>query len=197
MNGLKLDLRIFSLLFIALCNFSYANAQTNQTEKVQRNYEIMMQTVIGTDNAVEKKNIPTSLSQEINKFKQNYSYKNYELASTSLQRVAEGGSIRYRSLTNDIGSFPEIPTYAIYFNWNFNSIEESKSGSPNDIFIKVFNFDASFPKKRDNLVSYEKVELGIVELNVKANKPNVIGSIAMPQTDETLFFILTVKETNN
>ncbi len=187
----------FCLLVIALCGFTYANAQTAQTEKVQRNYEVMMQTVIGTDAADNQNNTPSALSPEIGKLKQNYSYKNYRMSLNNFQRIAENGTINSRTLINSIGSFPSIESYPIYFNWRLVRVKNSDNETTDSVKIDFFHFDASFPAPRSNSIAYDKIELDLSELVLKIGKPTVIGSIAVPQTNETLFFITTVKEIKN
>ena len=192
--------------FLSVCLLSLANgfAQTSPTGKqIEPSYEVVLQTLVASNSANNKSDIPQTLVGAVKKLKANYSYSNYRLTSTYLQRVANTGAIQLKSVSNETISSQER-NFSIFSEWTLNNLQTLPDAKgQNSIQFQDFRFGQRIPiitssvrdesGKTNSVVNYEQVGLTIQRCSLAENVPTVIGSLSTLNPDELMFLVLTVK----
>lgn len=188
------------LLILGLANFSSVSGQQNSEKTAEPNFEIVLQTLISSNQAKAGKTIPASLSATINKLNSNYEFAAYQLMSTHLQRVGNNGNVSHKSLFDELNTETEDRVFSNWALRNLTSVSDSSRQSL--VSFRSFNFEARLPIKTgtierqgetENVISYERIGLMIEGFSVPENKPTLIGTLGMPKSDQVIFFVLTVK----
>lgn len=185
---------IVSLLMIFLTGSTAISAQNNKNKPGRQDlssFKIYFQTVLGTDKADNSKT-SQNVSRAIERIKSDYSYTNYQVISTSYQQISNQGQIQSANIWKSIGDFG-IENSPIFVQWNIGPIE-SREESLNTIRFRRFNFNAEIPILIKDTLKYRKIKYSLSGIRVDENIPTVFGSLAVPQSDETVFFVLTVKK---
>jgi hypothetical protein len=194
MKILRNTFTIVSLLIIILLGVNDSSAQDNNAKtslQNQSSFRVYFQTVLGSDQ-VNTKKTPTNLTQVINQIKTDYPYSNYQLISTSYHQISDQGQIQSATILKSIGDFG-IESSPIFVEWTLGPIDKREESLNTIKFIR-FNFNAEFPVKINDILSYRKIKYNLSRIRVNENVPTVFGSLSVPQSDETIFFVLTVKE---
>ncbi len=192
--------------FFSVCLLSLTNgfAQTSPTGKqIEPSYEVVLQTLVASNSANNKSDIPQTLVGAVKKLKANYSYSNYRLTSTYLQRVANTGAIQLKSVSNETISSQER-NFSIFSEWTLNNLQTLPDAKgQNSIQFQDFRFGQRIPiitssvrdesGKTNSVVNYEQVGLTIQRCSLAENVPTVIGSLSTLNPDELMFLVLTVK----
>lgn len=191
------------VLALSLASFSSALGQQNSDKIAEPNFEIVLQTLISSNQSEAEKAIPASLSATINKLKSNYNFAGYRLLSTHLQRVSNKGSVSHTSLFDELNTETED---RVFSNWALRNLTIlNGSNQQNIVKFHSFNFNARLPIKTGtiekdgetkNLINYERIGLMIESFSVPENQPTLIGTLGMPKSDQVIFFVLTVKPIN-
>ena len=193
--------------FFAVCLLSLTNlfAQTPPVKfQASANYEVVLQTLIGSNNASNKSDAAQTLSDVVKKLKANYSYSNYRLNSTFLQRIADGGTIDFKTFSAGEDSANKVPNAPSFSVWTLSRLESLPNAKgQNSIQFQGFRFGQQVPVeiqtskdengKTNSSFNYEMVGLTLQKFSLIENAPTVIGSISTSKPDELLFLILTVK----
>ncbi len=192
----------FALFLICFSSFSNSFAQTENTRQSEPSYEVVLQILIASNNSAAKSNIPANLSETVNKFKKNFTFADYQLLSTNVQRIANTGSLSHKSLLNELSRNSDE---SVFSKWYLNGLrKETDFKGKNRISFQSFTFDARIPVKTENInqdsrtipvINYESIGVSLQRFNVPENSPTLIGTLAMPKADEIIFFVLTVKPT--
>ena len=200
---MKLKKILFSiavLIFFSLnSSNAFAQSETKQTENV---YEITFQTLVGSNAAGEKTDVPPSLAGVVRKLKTVYTNGNYRLTSTYFQRVAQNGTIESRNLINNANGNQDNQT-PIFSEWSLSEVKSlPDSKGRNSIQFQSFRFGQRTPVKTSifngetgktsSVVNYEQIALTLNKSAVTENVPTVIGSLPMP-SGEIIFIVLSVK----
>ena len=192
--------KFFIFAFIFLTAISTVFAQNPDSERFQQSYEVVLNVVVGSNNASEKGKLPPSLSGVVGKLKNDYLYTNYHLAATFLERVSTNGVIGHAGILNQLDQTRQNSIY--YSDWGLSGLQAGKNDKGSDlIHFQSFNFGAKVPvvvavnTKGDGnqVVNYENIGIRITRFNLPENTPTIIGSLATPKTDEFIFLILTVR----
>jgi hypothetical protein len=190
---------VFALLFL----FSLTNvfAQTEQEKnQIEPSYEIVLHVVVASGNPTEKGKLPPSLSGVIGKLKNDFSYSNYSLAATFLERMSASGVIGHTGVLNQLKQTNEEKIY--FSDWGLSGLKAGKDEKGKDLVqFQAFNFGAKVPVvtaiggKGDGVevVNYENIGIRITRFNLPENTPTIIGSLSTPKTDEFIFLVLTVR----
>jgi hypothetical protein len=198
MNKPKILFKIF-LLLLAL-SATGVWAQEKKEPQVYPSYEIVLQLLVASNNAGEKAALPPALSGVVKKLKINYSFSEYHLATTFLQRSS--GSVEYKSLLSDFTGLKDN-TAPVFSDWSLRNLRSiPQANGRNTIQIELFRFGARVPVvtniKDENGklapgVNYEAIGISTIGLSFSENEPTVVGSLATSKPDELMFLVLTVK----
>lgn len=191
---------IFAAVFLAALSSVFA--QTDEKNQVEPSYEVVLQVLVASNKPNTDK-LPPSLANVAKKLKSEYSFSNYNLAATFLERISLNGGVEHKGLLNQLGQNQENDTY--FSDWGLNGLRPASNskGQP-VIHFQHFRFGARVPivvqiqkdAKGDNnrIINYEQIGVGLSRFNVPENVPTVVGSLSTQKTDEFVFLILTVKK---
>ncbi|HEX6124670.1 MAG TPA: hypothetical protein VFZ23_04790 [Pyrinomonadaceae bacterium] len=199
MNHLRSVFSLFLLLFIFTATaFSQAY---DPNQKIEPNYEVALQVVIGSNEAGQRGDLPASLSSITRQLRDNFSFSNYRLANTFLGRIANTGNIEYKSASNVLGQ--ETDASQMFLEWSLANFRSMQNGFQ----ARSFRFGARVPvqtgSSRDEagrvtpIVNYESVGLTLSMIGLQANTPTLIGTISLPKTSGTIFLVATIKPTGS
>jgi hypothetical protein len=202
MNKPKFIFSIAAFLFVCLLGFTTSFAQTPARQQSESSYEVLLQVLIASNTAADKSAaVPQTLSGVVTKLRTNYSFSNYRLTSTYLQRIANYGNLEFKGVSNE----PNQDVYApIFSEFTLGQLQNSPdAGGQNSISIQNFRFGRRVPVKtadyKDDsgksnaVVNYESVGLSMHKLNLSLNTPTIIGNLSTSKADELMFLVLTVK----
>lgn len=174
-------------IFCLSLTASFAQTPTNKTS--EPSFDVILQIVVASNEASGKSDIAPSLSGIVKKLKTEFSFSNYFLASTSIQRIANRGNAESRSV-----SYITEKNLAVFSEWVTNGLESAIDDQGREtIQVQNFRFGQRVPIISLNN-SYE--QLGFTtKFSLLKNTPTVIGSLTTSKPDELMFLILTVKST--
>ncbi len=190
--------------FFVVCLLSFTNffAQTPIRQQSEPSYEVVLQVLIASNTASDKSvAVPQTLSNVVKKLKTNYTFSNYRLASTYLQRVANTGDMQFKGVSNE----PNQNVYApIFSEWMLGRLMNMPdSNGQNSISIQNFRFGQRVPiktasfkdenGKSNDVTNYESVGLTMQKLSLPLNMPTTIGNLSTSKPEEMMFLVLTVK----
>lgn len=195
---------LFSITFVCLLGLTNIFAQTqNQPQQADTTYEVVLHILTASNNPADKIAVPQSLSNVVKKLKTVYSYSNYNLDSTYLERIANTGVLDFKGVSNKSDQNQE--NYAsVFTELTLGRLQSSPNGQgKNFIQFDSFRFGQRVPVitrtvkdssgKTSNIVNYEQIGLTIKSLSLPENAPTIIGSLSTSKPDELIFLILTVK----
>lgn len=191
MHKPKIILSVAAFLLVCLLSSTNSSAQT-PPKQFEPSYEVVLQVISASNNASDKTSVPQTLSNVVKKLKTNYSFSNYRLASTYLQRVANTGNIEFKGVVNDSSQDVNTPVFSEFTLGQLLNLPDAKG--QNSISIQNFRFGQRIPiKTSNNLVNYEQVGLTMFKINLPVNTPTVISNLSASKLDEMIFLVLTVK----
>jgi len=192
MNKPKFIFSIAAFLFVCLLGLTNSFAQTPTNRQAESNYEVVLQIITASSNGGDKTSVPQSLSNVVKKLKNTYSFFNYHLDSTYLQRTS--GSIEFKSVSNTLNQNQENFT-PIFSDWSLVGIESFPDAQGKKLIqFQSFRFGQRVPVKTSvGVVNYEQVGISLKSVGVSENVPTVIGSLSTAKPDELMFLVLTVK----
>ncbi len=192
MNKSKTIVSIAAFLFVCLLGATNSFAQTPNQKQFEPSYEVVLQTMTASNIAGDKTSVPQSLSNVVKKLKNNYSFSNYHLDSTYLQRTS--GSIEFKSVSNMMNQSQQDFT-PIFSEWSLVGIESFPNiQGKNLIQFQSFRFGQRVPVKTSaGVVNYEQVGISLKTFGVSENVPTIVGSLSTAKPDELMFLVLTVK----
>lgn len=205
MTKSKIAISIAAIFAVCLLSLPNIFAQTPPVKsQANANYEVILQTVIGSNNADNKTDVSQTLSGVIKKLKANYSYSNFRLSSTFLQRIADGGTIDFKTFLAGENSANKLLNTPSFLVWTLSRLESLPNAKgQNSIQFQSFRFGQQVPVetqtskdengKTNSVFDYEIVGLTLQKFSLIENAQTVIGSIPTSKPDELLFLILTVK----
>ena len=204
MTKSKIAFSIALFCFVCLLSLTNAFAQTpSNRNQIEPSNEVILQTLIASNGANNKSDIPQMLSGAVKKLKANYSYLNYRLGATFYQRVANNGAVELKSVSSETLPNQE-GNYSIFSEWTFNYLQNLPDDKgQNSIQLQNFRFGQRIPivasrvvdaaGRTSSVVNYEQVGLTIQKLSLPENVPTIVGSLTTTKPDELMFLILTVK----
>lgn len=188
----------FFLVFL-LCSIDSFGQAPNKPQ-AEPSYEVVLQVLTASNAANDKSSVPQTLSNVIKKLKTNYSFSNYRVASTYLQRVASTGNMEFKGVLNEPNQNVFTPVFS---EWKIDQLLTLPDAKGQDsISMRGFRFGQRIPiktgvlndgEKGNAVVNYEQIGLTISRLNLLMNTPTVIGNLSALKSDELTFLILTVK----
>lgn len=190
--------------FFLFSSFALTNsfAQTETKRQAEPVYEIVLQTIAASNDANAKTNLPPSLSAVVRKLKTDYSFTNYHLTSTFIERVANTGNVELKSVSNETSQNQE--NYApVFSEWSLVGLRAlPNSKGQTSVQFQNFRFGQRVPIRTANVkdengktssaINYEQVGLTLSTFGLSVNTPTVVGSVSSPN-EQVMFFVLTVK----
>ena len=192
---------MFALCLLSLtAAFAQADVRTAQAEP---SYEVVLQVVVGSNDAAQKNDLPANLNAVTKNLRNNFSFSNYNLSDTYIGRVANTGSIEYKTISGSFGQ-PQNSQTPVFLDWTFQSLRNAINGKgQSTIQIQQFRFGARVPvvtatvkdesDKSNPVVNYEAIGLNLRTVSLTENSPTLIGTLPTQKTGETIFLVLTVK----
>jgi hypothetical protein len=195
MNKPKIAFPITAFLFVYLLSLTNSFAQTeNQPKQAEPSYEIVLQTLIASNDTAVKSAVPQTLSNVVKKLKANYSFSDYHLTSTYLERVTNTANFEFKGVSSVSDQNQE--NYAPLFSeWSLGVLRSlPNEKGRNSIQFQRFRFGQRVPVKTSaGVVNYEQIGLTLDKLSLPENIPTIIGSLATSKPEELMFLVLTVK----
>lgn len=196
--------KILSIIFVAAVvvfggRISFAQGESKSAR--ESSYEAMLYVVLGSDEAAQGAELPKSLLPVTKQIRDNFVFGNYRLLNTYVGRVANNGSLEYKSVSSLPGPERELDSPS-FLEWQLNGLRSSDSAVGNDLLLmQMFRFGARVPikitatenGKTNQAINYESVGLNVSRLSVASNSPTLIGTITLPRTAGTVFLVLAVR----
>ncbi len=186
---------VFSIAaFFLVCLLSLTNsfAQNPTRQSAEPSYEIVLQTITASNNTGDKTSVPPTLSNVVKKLKNTYSFSNYHLDSTYLQRTS--GGVDLKSVSNMLNQNQENFT-PVFSEWSLVGLKNFPDAEgKNLIQFQGFRYGQRVPVKTSaSVVNYEQIGITLQVFSVSENVPTVVGSLSTAKPDEMMFLILTVR----
>jgi hypothetical protein len=198
--------KIFTLFFVAafaLLAGRVSFAQVPVKPVSDASYEAMLYVVLGSNEAVPGGELPKNISGVTRQLRDNFSFSNYRLLNTYIGRIANSGSLEYKSVATLQNSAEREIDSPSFLEWSLNNLRSSEATPSGDLLVmQMFRFGARVPIKFTSTseggktmqtVNYENVGLTVNRLGVTQNSPTLIGTISLPRTAGTVFLVLSVR----
>ncbi|MBA2606420.1 MAG: hypothetical protein M3521_04725 [Acidobacteriota bacterium] len=206
MNKSKTLFSIVTLFIFCLLSAANVFAQPDARKQAEPVYEVFLQTLVASNNANAKTDVPQTLAGVIKKLKNNYTFNNYRVTSTYLERVSNTGSVDFKSLAKGLDQNQEN-TSPVFSEWTLNGLQSMQnSRGQSSIQFQGFRFGQRIPiRTRDfkdeggkgsSVVNYEHIGLTLSKSGLPINEPTVIGSLSTAN-EELIFLVLTINLMEN
>jgi len=198
MNRLtRLTFVLLSIAILSVAHFSQAAA------KAEGNFDIVLQVLIGSDTRNIGGQMPQNLAAVSRQLKVNYSFNELRLANTYVGRISNGGNFEFKSVSNLFGrdAANDRPSF---LEWSLSGLKvENKEPIKSEVGLQVFRFGARIPiitgQSKDgdgkviSIYNYENVGLTSTRIAMAENVPTLLGSLSLPNSDSSMFLILTLR----
>lgn len=195
MNKPKIVFSTVAFLFICLlsCANSFAQLE-NQPKQSEPNYEIILHVLTASNNATDRTAVPQSLSNVVKKLKTNYSFSDYRLDSTYLERVTGKAGFEFKSVSG-AASQNQGNNVPVFADWSISVLQSLLNEKGRSLIqFQSFRYGQRVPvRTSSDVVTYEQIGLTLQKLNLPENIPTVVGSLSTSKPDEMMFLVLTVK----
>jgi len=168
---------------------------------VDQSFEATLYVVIGSDDASQRGDLPKSLDAVAKQIRDNFTFKNYRLMNTYYGRLANNGSLEYKSVSSLKNASTELDS-PTFLDWQLSNFKSDTSGT-DMLSMQMFRFGARVPiviakiagddAKGVPVTNYESVGLTLTKLSVTENSPTLIGTISLPRTAGTVFLVMAIK----
>lgn len=184
---------ILAVAFLVVCFLSSVNtfAQTASSKRTSEpSFDVVLQIVIASKGTDEKANTSQSLSGIIKKLKSDFSFPNYRLTSTFIQRVSNNGNLELKSVSYEV---KQDKTFPVFSEWVVSGLQNlAEENGQETVQIQNFRFGQRVPIIANGIVNYEQTGLSN-RFSLPKNTPTVVGSLTTANPEELMFLILTVK----
>jgi hypothetical protein len=207
MSQSKFIFSFVRILFISLfcISVSLAQPEDNQMPKAEPSFDVIMQTMVASNNSSDQSTLPQTLSGVVKKLKSTYPLSNYNLTSTYLQRIANTGNLELKSVSSQTYQDISSPVFSEWTLGQFLTLPNAQGTS--SIQVRNFRFNQRVPIKNPAgkdaegkpafSTVYESIGMTMQKISLSENVPTVIGSLTTSRPDEIMFLILTVKSSEN
>lgn len=175
-------------------------AQSTDNRQIEPTYEVVLQVLIASNTG--KNTTPPALSNVIKKLKTNYSFSDYRLAMTYVERTAN--TVEHKGMLSEFQN--QSSTTPVFSEWRLTGMKSSPDGKgSNSIQFQAFIFGARIPVVVANnteggktypIVNYESIGLTIAKFGVQENVPTILGTLSTSKPEELMFLVLTVSPAN-
>ena len=194
------------LLSIFILSFSATSlAQADSRAQIGPSYDVVLQIVIGGGDRAANQALPSNLSGITKQLRGNYQYAEYRLANTFIGRIANGGNFEFKSISNIFGRGPDRETPS-FLEWSLFGLRSGQNTpGKNDLTVQAFRFGARIPfrvgsptveaGKQFPAFHYEPIGVSSAHITVPENTPTLLGSLSLPNTNDAMFLVLTLRAT--
>ncbi len=166
-------------------------------------YEAMLYVVLGSNESVAGAELPKSIAGVTRQLRDNFSFSNYRVLNTYVGRIADNGSLEYKSVASLQNAADRELDSPSFLEWTLANLRSADSPASGDqLVMQTFRFGARVPVrftsvaeggKSSSVVNYENVGLTVNKLGIERNSPTLIGTISLPRTTGTVFLVLAVR----
>ncbi len=170
---------------------------------VDQSFEATLHVVIGSDDAMQRSDLPRSLDGVSRQIRDNFTFKSYRLMNTYYGRLADNGSLEYKSVSSlkNVSTELDSPTF---LEWQLGTFRaDAPTSGDKTLSIQMFRFGARVPIVIAKLggsdaagvpvTNYESVGLTLNRVRVAEGAPTLIGTISLPRTTGTVFLVMTIR----
>lgn len=168
-----------------------------------QSFEATLHILIGSDDATQRGEIPRSLESVSRQIRDNFTFKNYRLMNTYYGRLANNGSLEYKSVSSLKNASAELDSPA-FLDWQLSNVRaDQAAGGAGKLSMQMFRFGARVPIVVAKLAgpdvagvpvtNYESVGLTLSKLSITENSPTLVGTISLPRTSGTVFLVMTIR----
>jgi len=194
--------KLFAAAVIIFGGFSVF-AQGPAAEDYGPSYEATLFVVLGSDDNAQRGSLPKAIDAVAKQIRDNFTFGSYRLMNTYYGRLANNGSLDYKSVSSlqNASSDIDSPTFLDWQLSNFRR-DANSAGRPT-LNMQAFRFGARVPLvisrlsadggKTTPVTNYESVGLNLNRISIAENTPTLIGTISLPRTTGTFFLVLTIK----
>ena len=173
-------------------------------QQAESSYDLTLQLVVGSNEAVAKTEMPSSLEQVTQDFKSRFGFSGYRLANTIHSRIVDAGGAEYKSLVNIFGETAD-PMQPSFMEMNVVDLRNLSQQKGAGMFQgRMFRFGAKVPVatggsfkdetgKSRPITAYEHIGLTLTKFNVPEGQPTLVGTLNLPGTNGTIFLVMTIK----
>jgi len=184
---------IFAAAAVLIFGGRISLAQTASPAADQRSFEAVLYVILGSDDATGGE-LPSKLGPVGKQVRENFQFANYRLLNTYLGRIADNGSLEYKSVSSfqNASLEPDSPSF---LEWNLARLSRDPNGK--NFSFELFRFGARVPVKMGNdagkAVVYESVGMTLNRFGLVEGVPTLIGTISLPKTTGTVFLVMSVR----
>jgi hypothetical protein len=189
---------IAGLVFTGVSTSAQVNVSSSEAS-----YEATLYVLIGSDDDAQRGELPKPLSGVAKQIRDTFTFRNYRLMNTYYGRLANNGSLDYKSVSSLKNVSTELDSPS-FLDWQLANFKTETTGSGrNSLSVQLFRFGARVPivisqlssgdGKSVPLTNYESVGLTLNRLSIAENDPTLIGTISLPRTTGTVFLVLAIK----
>lgn len=167
-------------------------------ETPETNYRIYTYTLVGSDDAGVRSDVPSRLSKTVDSIRRDFGHSNFGLLSTQFQTINAKGFINYNGLLNgfmiDAGGGQPVHAEWSYAGFRTNG---DRAG------LKSFQFSMLYPVKtfvggdKENaapVINNQRIGLSVQEIGLKIGEPSLIATLPVGVTGKSLYFIVHLEE---
>ncbi len=189
------------LLFAAIVFGGFSISAQPASSTSDTSFEATLHVLIGSDDDAQRGEIPKQLDPVAKQIRGTFSFKNYRLMNTYYGRLANNGSLDYKSVSSLKNASTELDS-PTFLDWQLANFKAEPAGAET-LSVQLFRFGARVPivvsqiaaadRKANPVTNYESVGLTLNRLSVTENTPTLIGTISLPRTTGTVFLVLSIK----
>ena len=203
---------LFLMVFALLVTGSFSSTALGQgskpptaSAKTDRiDYEIQLHLLLASNEAGEKGNVPQSLEPIVRQLKSSLGFANYRLAASFVNRVKDGGTLESKGLipSNLFTPAPANPVPQAAYEFTLFKIKLDDDLT--NIDIPRFRFGLQLPVITSLVRGEGNTPLPVInfqpasistEMNLREDKPTVVGTMNTTRSDQILILVITVKRT--
>ena len=190
---------IITTAFVLIgASFTLIHGQSN----AEQSYEATLHVLIGSDDTAQPIELPKSLDGVARQIRDNFNFKNYRLMNTYYGRLANNGSLDYKSVSSlkNGSTEPDAPTF---LDWQLAIFAAEPGAGRSSFSMQIFRLGARVPVKvtpipsadgkTNAITNYESVGLTLNKLRIGENAPTLVGTISLPRTTGTILLVLTIR----
>lgn len=195
------------LLLFLFCTTLNLFGQAEARSAAEPSFEILLNVVTGSNDVSQPAELPAGFSAIAKQLKSSFGYARYKTVNTYIGRIGNNGNIEYKSLADIFGREQQLDAPG-FLEWSIGGLRSmTGAGGANAFQLQSFRFGARVPirigsggdtgGKPTSSVQYESVGLKVDRMSILESSPALIGTIALPRADGTVFLVLTVKPAQN
>jgi hypothetical protein len=166
--------------------------------------EVQLHLLVGTKSPiVDEEKLPSSLDAVVKQLRSTFTFKNYRLAATLLNRVKNGGRLSLSWAGGPLLASSAATTATPGFNeFYVSNVKLVKDESGRDtVQMLDFNFGARIPILVPSVASngsavptiqYEKTGIK-TDINVREGEPTIVGTLNVGPSGDVLIIVVTAK----